>query len=79
MHNLKQFASNIGLEQKSFNECLESGKYASKVKNNMNIGGQLGVNATPTFLVIEDGGGVQKIVGAQPYSAFSNVLDSVLE
>lgn len=78
-HNLKQFAANIGLEHKSFNECLDSGKYASKVKNNMNIGSQLGVNATPTFLVIEDGGSVQKIVGAQPYSAFSSVLDSMLE
>lgn len=79
MHNLKKFAANIGLEHKSFNECLDSGKYASKVKNNMNIGSQLGVTGTPTFFIFESEGNVQKIVGAQPYSTFNTVLDSMLK
>lgn len=76
--NLKKFAANIGLDLKSFNECLDSGKYATKVEHNMNIGRQLGVSGTPTFFIFKSSGDVQKIVGSQPYSTFSTVLDSML-
>ncbi|MFQ5940259.1 MAG: DsbA family protein [Nitrososphaerales archaeon] len=78
-HNLKKFAAKIDLEHNNFNECLDSGKYARKVQNNMNTGRQLGVTGTPTFFILESSGEVQKIVGAQPYSTFSAVLDSMLK
>lgn len=78
MHNLKRFADDAGLDHRSFNECLDSGKYAGKVRENMNIGRQLGVSATPTFFVFTDDGNVQKIVGSQPYSTFSTVMDAML-
>ena len=83
--NLKNFATNIGLDNNNFNECLDSGKYASKVENNMIIGKQLEVTGAPTFFIFKSSsdmekiiGNVEKIVGAQPYSTFSNVLDSML-
>jgi protein-disulfide isomerase len=76
--NLKKFASNIDLDQKSFDECLDSKKYAQKVENNFNLGNQLGVTGTPTFFIIDSAGRATKIVGAQPYSTFVEVLDSKL-
>ncbi len=79
MHNLKKFAANMDLEHNSFNECLDSGKYASKVKNNMDIGRQLGVTGTPTFFIFGSSSDVQKVVGSQPYSTFSTVIDSMLK
>lgn len=79
MNNLKKFAANIDLEHKSFNGCLDSGKYANKVQNNMNIGRQLGVTGTPTFFILKADSDAQKIVGAQPYTTFSTVLDSMLK
>ncbi|MEM2759690.1 MAG: DsbA family protein [Nitrososphaerales archaeon] len=78
-HNLKMFAANIELDQKGFNDCLDSGKFANKVKNNINIGRQLGVTGTPTFFIFKSEGNAQKIVGAQPYSTFSGVFDSLLK
>lgn len=75
--NLKKFAVNVDLD-KSFNECLDSGKYSSKVTNNISIGRQLGVTGTPTFFLFKSTGDAQKIVGAQPYSTFNTVLDSML-
>jgi len=76
--NLKKFASNIGLDQKTFNQCLDGNRYAQKVKTNFGIGKQLGVSGTPTFFIIDSEGKAVKIVGAQPYSTFAQVLDSKL-
>ena len=76
--NLKKFTVNVDLN-KSFNECLDSSKYASKVTNNISIGRQLGVTGTPTFILFKSTGDAQKIVGAQPYSTFNTVLDSMLK
>jgi protein-disulfide isomerase len=76
--NLKKFASNIGLDQKTFDQCLDSNKYAKKVETNLALGKQLGISGTPTFFIIDSGDTAVKIVGAQPYSVFVQVLDSKL-
>ena len=85
LENLTPLAEEIGLDGIKFKACLDSGKYASKVENNMIIGKQLEVTGTPTFFIFKSSsdmekiiGNVEKIVGAQPYSTFSNVLDSML-
>jgi protein-disulfide isomerase len=78
VHNLKMFASNIGLDQDSFNQCLDSDKYAKKVKANTELGRKIGVTGTPTFFIFDSEDEAVKIVGAQPYSSFENVMDSKL-
>ena len=77
-YNLKRFASNIGLDQNSFNQCLDGNKYAKKVEANTELGHKIGVTGTPTFFIIDSEGEAVKIVGAQPYSSFEQVLDSKL-
>ena len=72
--DLKNWAKTItGLNSQTFNACLDSGEKATDVQEQQNRGIQAGVDGTPTFFV----NGL-KLVGAQPYSAFKQLLDSEL-
>ncbi len=71
--NLKQFAQDLNLDMTTFNACLDSGKYASLVQQELQEGRALGVNATPTFFI-----NGQRIVGVLPQNQFTALLDSLL-
>jgi protein-disulfide isomerase len=71
--DLKGYASVLGLDQNQFDTCLDSGKYESEVKQDFQDGAAAGVSGTPTFFI----NGV-KVVGAQPYSAFKQIIDQQL-
>ena len=73
--SLKEFASSIGIDVKSMDTCLESGKYRQQVLDTYNYGQSLEISGTPSFLVISSNG-VSKIVGNQPLDVFRKVLDS---
>jgi protein-disulfide isomerase len=49
--NLKQFAAQLGLNTSTFNSCIDSGKYAAEVQQELNAGIQRGVSGTPTFII----------------------------
>ena len=49
--NLKRFASEIGLDIASFNQCLDSGRYIEKVKQETQEGQEAGVRGTPSVFV----------------------------
>ncbi len=73
----------VGLEKISFQQCIDSGKYASEIRKDMAEGQKVGVSSVPSFLLgfTEPNGkvrAVRMIVGAQPYSAFKEALDSLL-
>ncbi len=71
--NLKQYAKDIGLDSAAFNSCLDSGKTAPEVQKDLADGQSYGVSGTPTFFI----NGVE-VVGAQPYSAFEQVINQAL-
>ncbi len=75
---LKAFAFSLGLDMELFDSCLDSGKYAKRVQHNIAEAKKLGANGTPTFFIIGPDGQQQKLVGAQPYSVFKQVLDSMI-
>ncbi len=75
---LKAFAFSLGLDMDSFESCLDSGKYAKRVQYNIAEAKKLGASGTPTFFIIGPDGQQQKIVGAQPYSVFKQILDSMI-
>ena len=75
---LKAFAQNLGLDMDLFNSCLDSGKFNKRVQANVNEGRNHGVSGTPTFFIVSSDGQQQKIGGAQPYSVFKSVLDSMI-
>lgn len=49
--NLKRFAEALALDTAAFDSCLDSGKYALKVRDDTNEAGQQGIRKTPTILV----------------------------
>ncbi len=69
----KQWAADIGLNTEQFNSCLDSGKYASEVQKDFSDGQAAGVSGTPTFFI-----NGKKVVGAQPYEAFEQVINQEL-
>lgn len=71
--NLKQYAKDIGLDSAKFNSCLDSGKMSTEVQKDLADGQSYGVSGTPTFFI----NGVE-LVGAQPYSAFDQVIKQAL-
>jgi len=68
--NLKQFAAELGLDTQAFNECMDSGKYASLVQTETAMAQSLGVRGTPAFLV-----NGQPLVGAQPFEVFEQIIE----
>ncbi|MEW6287369.1 MAG: thioredoxin domain-containing protein [Chloroflexota bacterium] len=72
--NLKRFADELGLDTSAFSECLDSGRYAQLVSNESSMASSIGVNSTPTFLLVNG----QFIIGAQPFEIFQQALDSLL-
>ena len=75
---LKAFAFSLGLDMELFDSCLDSGKYTKRVLYNIAEAKKLGASGTPTFFIIGPDGQQQKLVGAQPYSVFKQVLDSMI-
>lgn len=69
----KTYASQLGLNTGEFNTCLDSGKYAEKINEDLTLGQSQGVRGTPGFIV--DG---TVVSGAQPFSVFKQIIDASL-
>ena len=72
--DLKQHAAELGLDAAKFNACLDSSKYAERVRDGVAAGTRLGVNSTPTLYI-----NGRVIQGAQPYENFAAVVDEELQ
>lgn len=70
---LTQAAGKIGLNAQKFNDCLSSGKYASKVQEHQDEGASAGITGTPGTYVNN-----VLIKGAKPYEEFKGVIDQLL-
>ncbi len=68
--DLKANAAKLNLDPAVFNLCLDSGKYAEKVKNDLREGISLGVSATPSLFV-----NGRFLAGALPLSDISRIID----
>jgi len=75
---LKAFASSLELDMELFDSCVDSGKFVKRVQFNINEAKKQGATGTPTFIIVNSEGEQQKLVGAQPYSVFQKVLDSMI-
>jgi protein-disulfide isomerase len=70
---LKQYAGNLGLDEKAFSTCLDSKKYAQRVEAETILGRALGATGIPTFLL-----NGQLLIGAYPFAVFQQNLDALL-
>jgi len=71
---LKGYARELGLEDKVFTHCLDSGKYSKKVDGETSIAASLGARGTPAFFL-----NGRLIVGAQPFKVFEAVIEKALK
>jgi len=74
-----QYASNMQLEQESFDSCLTSGKHISEIRKDLDDGRNYGVSGTPGFFVGNDQIGYVELKGAQPFESFKKVIDAQLD
>lgn len=70
---LTNAAVTLGMNGDTFRSCLDGKKDDAKTNADMADGQKLGVNGTPTFFI-----NGTPLVGAQPYSAFQQIIDSEL-
>ncbi len=74
---LKAFASSLDLDMELFESCLDNEKYSKRVQYNIQQAKDNGVRGTPGFFIVGPDG-QQKIGGAQPFSVFKQILDSMI-
>ena len=74
---LKAFASNLGLDMDLFESCFDSGKYSKRVQYNIQQARDHGIRGTPGFFIVGPDG-QQQLGGAQPYSVFKQILDTMI-
>jgi protein-disulfide isomerase len=74
--SLARFANTVGLDSEQFNVCLDSAKYRQQILDTYDFGKKIGINATPSFLIIS-GEKIIKITGNQPIDVFRKTLDSI--
>jgi protein-disulfide isomerase len=68
-----QIAGELGLDNATFEDCLNGEKYKDIVQRDLDFALNLGVNSTPTFFI----NGLA-LVGAQPLEVFKQVIDKEL-
>ena len=74
--SLSKFAESINLSSTQFNKCLDDRKYKEKVNSMYEFGNQIGIDATPSFLVFNDEK-IIKIRGNQPLEVFLKTFDEL--
>ena len=79
IEQLHKFATTLGLDMDKFSECMSKSKWKDLVHSSHADGRTLGVDATPTFFIIDQNNEILKITGAQRYDVFQDVFNSLLE
>ncbi len=71
--DIKRFATEVGLNQKKFDQCLAEHKYAARIEADIADGQRYGVRGTPHFFI-----NGRPISGAQPFEVFKSAIDDEL-
>ena len=80
IENLVPLAAEIRLDQGVFRACLDSGKYARKVQQQMRDGERAGVNGTPGNILLNTRTGqALALMGAYPYERLHEAAESLLK
>ena len=74
--SLDSFALTVEIDLDEFNKCIDSRKYQDKVNLLYDYGREVGIDATPSFLVFNDEK-IIKIRGNQPLEVFLKTIDEL--
>jgi protein-disulfide isomerase len=70
---LKAVAGQLDLNQSDFNQCFDSEKYESRIRQWVKEAGEKGVSGTPTFFI-----NGREIIGNQPFAVFEEIIEQEL-
>jgi protein-disulfide isomerase len=70
---LKTTAGGLGIDQAKFDQCLDSGRLAQRVKEDERAGALVGVSGTPALFI-----NGRSFSGAQPFDVLSGVIEEEL-
>lgn len=71
--NFAIWAENLGVSASDFETCLQDQSIIAEIQQDLAEGQSLGVSGTPSFII-----NGELVVGAQPYSVLSSVIESKL-
>ncbi len=74
--SLEKFANTVELDLEKFNKCMDEKIYQNKVQQIHEFGKEIGIDATPSFLVFNDEK-IIKIRGNQPLEVFLKTIDTL--
>ncbi len=74
--SLDKFAKSVDLELETFNLCLDDHKYLQRVLDLEKFGRDIGIDATPSFLIFNENK-IIKIIGNQPIDAFKKAISDL--
>ena len=75
---LGTFAESAGLDVPEFERCMESERHRDAVAESYRAGQDIGIDATPSFMVFDDKN-VVKIRGNQPQEVFVGAIEDLLQ
>ena len=79
LDQLVPLAKELDLDEVAFKSCLDSGKYAKHVQEDMAGGSTAGVSGTPGNIIYNLKTKQSQIVsGAQPFASFQSAIDAAL-
>lgn len=77
---LVPLAGELGLDEGKFKTCLDSGKYAKKIIDEMAGGSSAGITGTPGIILLNIKTGETKVIpGAVPFEQISPLIDEMLK
>ena len=74
--SLNSFATAVNLNLGKFNDCIDSHNYRDMVDQSYKFGQDIGIDATPSFLIFNDEK-IIKIRGNQPLEVFLKTFDEL--
>lgn len=80
LDKLVPLAVELGLNEVKFKECLDGGKYAAHVKDDMDGGSRAGVTGTPGNILLDTKTGKTRLIpGAVPFETIKAAIDEMLK
>jgi len=76
---LPDLAAQVGINKQKFQQCLDSGKYAQHIKEDMEGGSKAGISGTPGTVIIAKNGKRDFIGGALPAESIKQQIDALLQ
>lgn len=79
LNQLAALGREIAVDDKQLQECIDSGKHAGRVQEDLNEAMEIGITGTPASILIHNPTGeVILKVGAQPFDAFKPDIERLL-